>query len=186
MRIIAGKLKNRKLLESSHLKDLRPTTDKNRETVFNILNSAKFLQEIDFSLQDCNVLDLCCGTGAIAFEAISRGASYVLLVDNNSKHLEIAKQNAQKFAVENEVEFLLCDAEKLPFAKKVFNLIFVDPPYSVNTKKMVTNLLEKKYLDKNSLIIIESDKNFEDNFAGLKLIDSRIFGISKINFYLNK
>ncbi len=184
MRIISGKLKGRKFIDSSDFKDLRPTTDKNRETLFNILNSAKFLQEIEFSFD--NVLDLCCGTGAVAFEAISRGASYALLVDKNSKHLEIAKENAQKFGVENEVEFLLSDAEKLPQAKKIFNLIYIDPPYKIKATQMVKNLLEKKYADKNSLIIIESDRSFDEDFEELKLIDSRVFGISKISFYILK
>ena len=94
MRIIAGKYRGRKLTESLHLKDLRPTTDTNRENLFNILYSSKELKQIGFELTNCNLLDVFCGTAAISFEALSRNAQSATLIDTNRQHLAIAKSNA--------------------------------------------------------------------------------------------
>lgn len=185
MRIVAGKLKGKKLTDSSHLKGLRPTTDKNREALFNILSSAKFIREINFSLEGVNILDLCCGTGAVAFEAISRGAEAALLIDKNSQHLEIAKKNAKILQVENQIKFLLCDAEKLPNATKTYELIYIDPPYAHNASQLIKNLIEKNWLDKNSLIAIETAEiNFDAD--DLQLLDQRRYGKTHFSFYQKK
>lgn len=182
MRIVAGKFKGKKLAESSHLKALRPTSDRNREALFNILFSAKFIKEINFSLEDANILDLCCGTGAVAFEALSRGAKSVLLIDKNSQHLEIAKQNAQILGVENQTKFLLCDAEKLPNATSIYQLAYIDPPYKYNASELIKNLIAKNWLDKNSLIVIETAEiNFAEN--SLRLLDRRKYGKTHFSFY---
>ncbi len=182
MRIVAGKFRGRKLTDSSHLKDLRPTTDKNREALFNILFSAKFIREMNFEINGTTVLDLCCGTGAVAFEALSRGASQALLVDKNSAHLEVAKKNAQIFGVENAVKFLLADAEKLPQSSQIYNFIYIDPPYAYNASQLVQNLVEKNWADKNSLIVIEAGKDVV-TVEGLRLLDSRQYGITRFSFY---
>ncbi len=180
MRIISGFLKNRKLAESSSFKDLRPTTDRNRESLFNILNSKKFF---DFEIQDATILDLCCGTGAVAFEAISRGAKKAFLVDNNSKHLEIAKENAKKFEISQKVEFFLCDCTSFKLEEK-FDLIFLDPPYSMQFDDVIKNIIKNKLLDKNTLLIIESSKEYE--CEELKLLDHRKYGISHFSFFKMK
>ena len=95
MRIITGKFRGRNLLKSDHLKSLRPTTDKNREALFNILSFGKFdkglakglaeglAEGLDFKLIDSKILDLCCGSGSIGFEALSRGAKFITFIDNN-------------------------------------------------------------------------------------------------------
>lgn len=186
MRIISGELKGRKLIDSSHLKDLRPTTDRNREALFNILNSAKSLREIAFSIEDLSVLDICCGTGAVAFEALSRGAKNALLIDKNFKHLEVAKENAKNLALENKTEFLLTDVEKLALAKKTYDLIYIDPPYSIDAKNIVKNLLERNWVHEKSLIIIESAKEINYEECGLRMLDSRKYGISRFQFFMLK
>lgn len=183
MRIISGFLKNRKLIDSSKHRDLRPTTDKNRQALFNILSSAKFLSEIDFSLQDAKVLDLCCGTGSVAFEAISRGAKSAILIDKSAAHIEIAKENAANFGLQNCTEFLCCDVAKLNLSDKEFDLIFLDPPYEIKPKLMVEKILAQNILNKNSLLIVESsdEQNFSD--LGLKTLDLRRYGISWFGFF---
>lgn len=182
MRIISGKFKGRKLADSSHLKGLRPTTDMNREALFNILQSGKFIKQINFSLQDAVILDICCGTGAVAFEALSRGAKSAYLVDINSKHLEIAKENAKILNVEDQVKFSLADAANLSQAKEKFDLVYIDPPYADNASDIIKNLVEKNWIDENSLVIIESsDSNYGEN--SLALLDQRKYGRTYFSFF---
>ena len=186
MRIISGKFKGRVLTKSDHLKALRPTTDKNRESLFNILFSAKSLKEIGFKLENSNVLDVCCGTGAVAFEALSRGAKTATLIDNNRQHLEIAKKNCEILGVENEVKIFCYDAKNLPQNSETFDLIFIDPPYCDKALEILNQLLNKNFISKNSLIVIETklDKNhtpinLSKNFI---LLDERAYGKTKFIF----
>ena len=104
MRIVAGKFRGKNLAKTDHLKSLRPTTDKNREALFNILSSAKFVREIGFKIIGAEVLDLCCGTGAVGFEALSRGAKFVTFVEINRDHLEIVHKNSGDLKVDKDVK----------------------------------------------------------------------------------
>ncbi|MBM5782994.1 MAG: methyltransferase domain-containing protein, partial [Pelagibacterales bacterium] len=112
MRIVAGKFRGKNLVKSDHLKDLRPTTDKNREALFNILSSGKNIKELGFKILNSNVLDVCCGTGAVAFEALSRGANSAFLIDKNQTHLKIVKENILNLGLQNSVEVLAEDVFK--------------------------------------------------------------------------
>ena len=158
MRIISGKFRHRKLIDCQQFRELRPTTDANREALFNILTNGSFLAEINFSLINAQVLDLCCGTGALSFEAISRGAKFVTLVDNNSQHLLIAKQNAEKLLITNDCNFILTDVNKLPKNQQIFDLIFVDPPYHFDYQVIIKELVAKNYLSDKTLLVIEHNK----------------------------
>jgi 16S rRNA (guanine966-N2)-methyltransferase len=184
MRIITGKFRGRTLVKSD-LKTLRPTTDKNRETLFNILTSGKIIREIGFKIIDAEVLDVCCGTGAIGFEALSRGAKFITLIDNNFSHLEIAKKNSEVFAVENQTTILRADAKRIHENKKFFDLVFIDPPYKEDYPLIIKNLLEKNWIQKNSLVVIEAKtydmKKF--NFENLQLLEMRESGSTAFGFY---
>lgn len=163
MRIISGALKGRKLLDSSNLTHLRPTSDRSRESLFNILNSAKFIKEIDFELPNSSILDICCGSGSVAFEAISRGAKDALLIDNNSQSLNLAKRNAELLNIVDKVEFLSCDVVKsLPKKpiNKEFNLIYVDPPYKEDYLKIIENLVKNNWVGESTLLIVEIENKF--------------------------
>lgn len=180
MRIIAGKLKGRKLVDSSKL-DLRPTSDMNRQALFNILSSGKFIKEINFDITDATVLDICSGTGAVSFEALSRGAKSSLMVDKNQAHIEIAKKNADHLGLVSEVSFLLSDVKNLRESKMTYDLIYIDPPYEISALPFVRNLIEKKYFGENSLIVVESDK--EISLEELTLLDKRKYGRTYFSFY---
>ena len=188
MRIIAGKFRGRKLVDCEKLKTLRPTTDKNREAFFNILQSAKFLKDLNFSLIDCNFLDLCCGSGAVGLEAISRGAKKVFFVENNYPHLEILRKNIELLKVENQTKILAENVKNLNSINEDFNLIFLDPPYDENYQEIVENLLTKKYLNPQTLMVVEFEakkfKKFEDFFIkNFEILDQRIYGISFFGFF---
>ncbi len=179
MRIISGKYRGRKLTKSDHLKSLRPTTDKNREALFNILFSAK-----NFDIVGAKVLDLCCGTGAVAFEALSRGAELAILMDNNREHLALTKKNAEILGIKNEAEILFQDVKNLPQNKKTFDLIFIDPPYGQGYLEVLHDLHKKNYISEKTLVVIESD--FVDDAVReldfVKLVDVKKYGISYFLF----
>lgn len=175
MRIISGKFRGRKLLKSDHLKGLRPTTDANREALFNILNSGKFLQEINFELVDSVIVDICCGTGAVAFEAISRGAKSAILIDNNKLHLDLARKNAEMLNVVEACQFLLGDVEKnlnLKINDESY-LVFIDPPYEKNFMGILENL---KIFPKNTLFVVETVDGEEFEMEGFRLLEKRKYG----------
>ena len=154
--------------------------------LFNILSSAKFVREIGFELVDAEVLDLCCGSGAVSFEALSRGVKFVTLIDNSRIHLELAKKNAALLGVENQVEILWSDAKKLPANKKSFDLIFIDPPYAEDYISIVKSLIEKGWITKKSLIVIEAKARGETVFEGLKLLEKRKTGSTSFSFYASE
>jgi 16S rRNA (guanine966-N2)-methyltransferase len=188
MRLISGKFRGRKLVDCEKLKTLRPTTDKNREAFFNILQSAKFLKDLDFSLIDCSFLDLCCGSGAVGLEALSRGAKKVFFVENNYQHLEILRKNIELLKVENQIKILAENVKNLNFLNENFDLIFLDPPYDENYQEIIENLLEKKYLKPQTLLVVEFGakkfKKFEEFFIkNFEILDQRNYGISLFGFF---
>ncbi len=181
MRIVAGKFRGRNLVNSDHLK-LRPTTDKNREALFNILNSGKF----GFEIAESNILDMCCGTGAVGFEALSRGAKSVAFVDLNRGHLEVVKKNAELLGVTKFCEILCLDAKKLPENKKYFELVFIDPPYAEDYAEILRNLRYKGWISDGSLVVVESQTVKEKlQFDGLELLDFRTYGATSFWFFVS-
>ncbi len=186
MRVIAGKYRGRKLVDSSHLKELRPTTDSNRENLFNILSSSRIIKESGFDLQDCDILDVFCGTGAVSFEALSRGAKSATLIDKNRDHLEIAKNNAA-ILKENNVEYFCSDLSRLlPKPKKQYDLIFIDPPYSKNLAAIAfKNLIKSGWIANNALIIIEHSfsENLQEIETELELLEQRKYKETIFSFF---
>lgn len=185
MRIVAGKFRSKNLVKSDHLESLRPTTDKNREALFSILSSGKFIKEIGFKIDGAVILDVCCGSGAVAFEAISRGAKSAVLIDNSSAHIALAKKNSALLKVENDVEIICADVKKLTQNEKFFDLVFIDPPYAEDYSAIIKNLLEKNWIKKSSLVVVEFDKTNEPKnfiFDNLKLLDLRRYGKTSFVF----
>ena len=122
MRIIAGEFKGRRL-RSPTGQAIRPTSDRAREALFNILEHGAP------PLRDTRFLDLFCGTGAVGLEAHSRGAHEVVLVDNDSEALRLARANIERIGAPASVRLLARDATRPGPAPHPFDLIFLDPPY---------------------------------------------------------
>lgn len=143
MRIIAGKNKGIKLNTLEGM-NTRPTLDRVKESVFNMIENFIYIEDIE------NVLDLFSGSGALALECISRYNSKVIMVENNIDASKIIKENVNKIKGENNSEIVLEDAknylEKVKNVKK-FNLIFLDPPYKIDTKDIIHKILEYNLLD---------------------------------------
>jgi 16S rRNA (guanine966-N2)-methyltransferase len=170
MRITAGSLKNKEVLSFKDKdKTVRPTSSKVREAVFNLLRHGRFLSEVDF-LDDENpnlienrvIADIFCGTGIVAFEALSRGASKVILVDQNDQSLQTARANAKSLAVSEKCVFLKANALQLPTAIYECDVIFLDPPYNIGIlNPSIECLIKNKWLKKGGIIIAEHSKTEE-------------------------
>jgi len=190
MRIISGRFKGKKLAESSGNKgDLRPTTDMNRENLFNILSSSVILKEKGFDLEDCVMLDLCCGTGSVGFESLSRGAKKCVFIDIDKKHLKLVEKNSKLMSLQDEVEILNFDATKLPkFLGKnyKFDFIFIDPPYKNDYFKIFKSLNDLDMFTENSLVVVECEKKMDLDCCegeGLELLFKKEYGKSCFGFF---
>ena len=174
MRIIAGQFKGKKL--KTFLGDnIRPTSDRARESLFNILMPR---------LLNCSFLDLCAGTGAVGIEAISRNAKMVEFVDIDKESAKIAEFNLKSIGQNTRVN--LCDAKRyLISTTKKFDIIFYDPPYESNDFDEVMSLVFKnKILNENGIFIYEHkvDRPSKD-VIGFTKFDSRKYGIAVFDFY---
>ena len=159
MRVIAGKAKRLQLKTPTGM-DTRPTTDRIKETLFNMIQD---------ELYDIHFLDMFSGSGGIGIEALSRGASYATFVDKSKDSIKLIKENSIKTKLHEKCSIIQLDY--LDFIKRNVNtkydLIFLDPPYALNMyQPALRSLLENDCLKNSTLIICESDFNdlFENDF----------------------
>jgi 16S rRNA (guanine966-N2)-methyltransferase len=180
VKIIAGSLKGRNIPFLRNA-DYRPSTGKLREAIFNILASGEY--GMRGVLNNANMLDLFCGTGGISFEAISRGVASSTLIDREIKYLDLAKNTAVDFGIEQQMTFIRADIYKLNTAETKYNLVFMDPPYKDNIFNSVLKiLLTKNWLQNDALIVIESAKKVKLKYpVSFRLVDERSYGSSKLS-----
>ncbi len=180
MRIIAGRFRGKKL-NSPNNDNIRPTSDRVRQAIFNILAS-----KLENNFEDKNVLDLFAGTGAMGIEAISRGAQSVIFVDNGIEARAIIRKNIEDFALGGKTKLLKRDALNLGRNEKFtpFNLIFVDPPYGKNLgQEAILSAYKNGWIANDAIIILEEKAGQKIEFsANLELIDKRKYGNSNIYF----
>jgi 16S rRNA (guanine966-N2)-methyltransferase len=122
MRVIAGQFRGRRLL-SPVGEAIRPTADRAREALFDILEHG------EPPVRGARFLDLFCGTGAVGIEACSRGAAEVLLIESDPGALRLAKANLARIGAPPHVRLMAGDAARLGAAPQRFDLVFLDPPY---------------------------------------------------------
>lgn len=173
MRIIAGKYRA-KILKSPKSGVVRPTSDRAREALFNILNS-----KLGGNWENCRFLDVFAGTGAIGLEALSRGANSVGFIDINTENL---LQNIKLFPQEREkIKVYKSSAENLSFAREQYNLVFLDAPYEKKlSEPAIEQLLKKMWLEKEVVIVVETQKTEKFTFPQeLELVEERVYGPAK-------
>lgn len=154
MRIIAGSLKGRRLNPPTTL-PVRPTTDMARESLFNILGNY-----IDY--EDCTVMDLFAGTGAVSLEFISRGAKEVTSIDINTQCTDFIKESARQFNVNNNHVVRADVFDLIKRAYKKFDIIFADPPYALeNLGKLPDLIFEHDLLSEEGLFILEHPREYQ-------------------------
>ena len=183
MRVIAGKAR-RLLLKTVEGTDTRPTTDRIKETLFNILQS---------DLYGCSFLDLFAGSGGIGIEALSRGAREAVFVDSSQKAAAVIRENLQKTHLEEQARVICADAgSALPRLENHgrFDIIFMDPPYGKELENKVTDYLMRSALaDEETLIIIESavDTDFSwVNESGFETVREKRYKTNKHVFLRRK
>ncbi|WP_341789316.1 16S rRNA (guanine(966)-N(2))-methyltransferase RsmD [Rickettsia endosymbiont of Polydrusus tereticollis] len=180
LKIIAGKYKNR-LIPTLEKAKYRPSTGKFREALFSILSSGEF---IDYKLfaNNINVLDLFSGSGSLAFEALSRGVGTITLIDANLECLRVAKEFAKTLGEVDKAYFVNINALILPKANKVFDLVFIDPPYYNNiVPKVMKELIKNNWLKNGSIIVIEMSKT--DNYIldkDVEILKDKVYGKSRL------
>ncbi len=188
MRIISGTARGRRLFTPGRgggISPIRPTSDRVRESLFNILGD---------SVADAVTLDLFAGTGALGLEALSRGSDRAVFVDTSSDAIRLVKKNLDLCGFSSRATVLRRDLLKGPsFLRKImpvagFDLIFVDPPYRRGISVKIIRYLGKfNLLSKDGLLVSEeaSDVELPDEIDGLQKIDRRVYGDTAICFYRN-
>ena len=155
MRVVGGRLRGRNLA-SPATRDIRPTADRLRESVFNIL-----IHAYDDPITDARVLDLFAGTGALGIEAVSRGAKFTLFVDNGAEARALLRNNVEALGLGGVTKIYRRDATDLGPAHPVepFALVFLDPPYGRGlAEKALASLRDGGWLSKDTLLVVEEVK----------------------------
>jgi 16S rRNA (guanine966-N2)-methyltransferase len=174
MRIIAGEFKGRRI-NVPDSKEIRPTTDRVRETLFNILNN-----KIDF--HNRKVLDLYAGSGSLGLESLSRGALEVHFVERNLKIYKNLQENIDSLGITGNCKIYKMEALQFSqlFQNQDYDLIFADPPFfKDDIYRVVENLINNKYLDDKGFMIIErSIQTKGKDIEKLKILPFKIIGDS--------
>lgn len=181
MRIVAGKFRGRAIAAPEH-DGLRPTSDRVRESVFNIL--AHGIE--DFELSGARVIDLFAGTGALGLEAMSRGAAYCLFVEDNADARALIRTNVEAFGLTGETRIFRRDATDLGPAGNMdsYALAFLDPPYGKGLgEKALAILSDGKWLQPGAIVVLEERAGTAINFpAAYSVIDTRTYGDTAVTF----
>ncbi len=184
MRVIAGEYRGRILKSPSNIKT-RPTSDRLRETLFNILNP-----KID---DDTRFLDLCAGTGAVGIEAVSRGAKFAAFVDKSRRACALIEENLDLLEIPEEQTEVFCSSAEKFIARNKENLwdfIFYDPPYQENYRLLLFEIGENAsqlLTDEGTLIIEHRVKNVLPETVG-EISRRRVLkqGETQLSFYERK
>lgn len=175
LRIIAGKYRSR-ILEQPPLSITRPTIDRAREALFNIIQN---------NIENSVVLDCFAGSGAFCFEAVSRGATKAIAIEKNPIAFAIIQKNLEKLNINNMEVKNMDSLNYLEHAKNIqFDFIYLDPPYKLDVLKQCLDLISKnQLLKKYGKIIIETNIDTTiDTPNELIIIDERIYGKTKFIF----
>lgn len=181
MRIVGGSAKGRALAAPRSDDVTRPTADRVRETLFNVLG-----QRCD----DLDVLDLFAGTGALGLEAVSRGATKAVLVDRGREPLQLCRDNVKALKFEDRVEVIAADVfaaiDSLGKQGRTFQLVFSDPPYALNAGvEVLEALLAAKLVTDGGVAVIETgrDEALPGRVGDFERIDERTYGATIVSIF---
>jgi len=181
MRIVAGRFRGREL-KSPESEDIRPTGDRVRESLFNILSS-----RLGPNLDGKRVLDLFAGTGALGLEALSRGASFCAFIDNGVEARGLIRGHIDSLGLGGQTKLLKRDATDLgPIEQfKPFDLVFLDPPYGKGLgEKALLSAAQGSWISPRATIVLEERKGAAVNLSeGFTLEDERDYGDTTIRIF---
>ena len=179
MRIVAGRFKGATLVALQG-QLTRPTSDRVRESLFNILLQGK----LDFDIEEARVLDLFAGSGALGLEALSRGARFCLFIEQSAEARGVIRRNIEALGLTGATKIWRRDASELGPLRKVapFDLVFADPPYGKGLgARALTTALEGGWLTQDAICILEeqtgTDLALPKNFIPL---ETRTYGTTQI------
>ena|SRR2546423_5466515 len=186
MRITGGAFRGRTLAAPPDVR-VRPTPDKVRQAVFNIVTHNDF--GTGFSLEGARVADLFAGTGAMGIEAISRGARFCLFVDDLAESRALIRQNVEALQLTGVTKIWRRDATQLgPMpagSGGPFDLVFLDPPYrKALVAAALASLVEGRWLAAGALLVAETaeDEELPDS-KGFHMLDDRVYGDTRVSFW---
>jgi len=185
MRVIAGQYRRRTLRSLPGL-EIRPTADRLRETLFNVLCAGN-----PTALAESTWLDLYAGTGAVGIEALSRGARMVYFVESSKKAAEVIAGNLKSLGIASGFQIMKVESDKalrqLEALGSVADFVFLDPPYSMQDEyaKTLAALAESKLLRERSIVIAEHEKRFDpgEAFGELHRYRKLVQGDAALSFY---
>lgn len=174
MRIISGKYRGMVLSEFKG-DDIRPTADRVKESLFNILSS---------EVVGATVLDLFCGSGGLGLECLSRGAASVHFNDISADSIGVLKKNLTKLKGENNYIVTNLDFSACLARSGAYDLIFIDPPYRLEAGREALEIIGAKgVLNAGGTAVLERDRSFEGEISGLRLYDERKYGKTYLSFF---
>ena len=183
MRVIGGSLKGRRLSaikQQGNMTSLRPTTDRIKESLFNILSGGKF----DIKMEKARILDIFAGSGALGVEAISRGAKSCTFIEKNKACIRLLDTNLKICNIKNQTNIKTFDATEFPLnLEQPYDLVFVDPPYRKSLgEAAVRSALASNWISDNALIVLEEGEQ-KSSLKGFKLEDTRRYGDTILHFF---
>jgi 16S rRNA (guanine966-N2)-methyltransferase len=186
MRIISGEHKGRVLKSvksygSCGKAKIRPSSDKVKGSIFNVLKD---------EVEGKKVLDLFAGSGNLGIEALSRGAEFVTFVDSSSQSIKIIKKNLESLNLEKRAKIIGKDCLKvLPKLEEKFGIIFADPPYlSGFAQKVIDSVVRYDLLEKHGILVLEHHKKETFNYPEERLfyVKAKRFGDTVVSFFLKR
>ena len=180
MRIVGGRLRGR-LLEAPASRAIRPTSERLRKSIFDIL-----VHRHAGVVEGARVVDLFAGSGALGIEALSRGAKFALFVDNGPEARALLRANVEVFALGGVTRIWRADATLLGKAPAgpPFTLAFLDPPYDKGLAgPALAGLVEGGWLAPGALVVVEESAEAEIGApTALRIVDERVYGETKVVF----
>lgn len=182
MKITGGQYKGRRINVPAGI-SVRPTSDRMRQSLFNIVMHAPWSQDINFEM--ASVMDLFCGSGALGLEALSRGAAHCTFIDNAPLSLKFVKENTA-FLDKESYSIIKASAMALGQRSASFmprNFVFMDPPYKMDmVSGALMSLIKGEWLADQAVIIAETEKNAVIEMPpAFEKIDHRIQGASELH-----
>jgi 16S rRNA (guanine966-N2)-methyltransferase len=187
MRVTGGEARGRNL-KVPQTDTVRPTTDKMRQQLYNMLMHSPWAVGAGFELVGAHVFDGFCGTGALGIEALSRGAACCVFVDFDGRVLAIAKENVKTCKYDDVSTFLMKGCQKLgarPDGLPARDLVLLDPPYRKDfIVPALEALVEGNWLESGALLVVESEKGWRGSVsAQLTQTHTRVEGDSQLNVW---
>lgn len=181
MRVVGGKFGGRALVAPDD-RLVRPTSDKVRQALFNILEHRDLG---DFTLEDASAIDLFCGTGALGIEALSRGAKFCLFVDDDAGSRALVRENVEKLALTGISKIWRRDAADLGPVNTgsggPFDIAFLDPPYRKGlAEKCLASLKAGGWLKPGAVVVVETAADETLSHDDYELLDVRDYGETRI------